>query len=136
MIEDVRDIERAKAWRAPPGLGFRLVGEPRVTAAAIIVEGELFNEGREPVEAIFSCMYLWPVDELTLKRRTDLAPRPAPVPPPPARCVLAPGEREAFGASVSLGEFTWPPGAEVELEWSFGYWTPPYPRGRIKVTLP
>jgi hypothetical protein len=41
-----------------------------------------------------------------------------------------------MGASVTLGEYTWPPGAEVELEWSFGYWNPPYPRGRLRVTLP
>jgi hypothetical protein len=71
MIEDVRDIARAIAWRAPPGLGFRLVGAPRVTAAAIIVDGELFNEGTEPVEAIFSSMLLNPIDELTLKPRTS-----------------------------------------------------------------
>lgn len=136
MIEELLDYERARAWRAPPGLGFRLVGAPRVTAAAIIVDGELFNEGAEPVEAIFSCMYLFPTDDVTLKRRPDLPRGPAPVPPPPRRCELASGERVAFGAAIPLAEYTWTPGAEIELEWSFGFWTPPHPRGRVKVRLP
>ena len=136
MIEELRDYERARAWRLPPGLSFRLTGAPRVTAAAIIVDGELVNEGSADVEAIFSCMYLFPIDETTLKPRTDLPLRPAPVPPPPRRCVLRPGERETFGASLTLAEYTWPAGAEVELEWSFGYWNPPYPKGRVRVVLP
>lgn len=129
-------MNRAKAWRARPGLAFRLVGEPRVTAAAIIVDGELVNESDEIVDAIFSCMHLFPIDEVTLKRRTDIPRGPAPVPPPPRRCELAPGERVSFGASLSLGEYTWTPGAEVELEWSFGFWNPPHPRGRVRVVLP
>ena len=136
MSEELRDMERARAWRPHPGLAFRIVGEPRVTAAAIIVDGELMNESAERLEAIYSCMHLWPVDETTLKRRTDIVRGPAPVPPPPRRCELAPGERKSFGASLSLYEYTWPPGAEVELEWSFGFWNPPHPRGRIRVVLP
>lgn len=136
MIEELRDMERARAWRCPPGLAFRLVGAPRVTAAAIIVDGELVNESAERVEAIFSCMHLWPIDDTVLKRRTDLPLRPAPCPPPPARCELAPGEREPVGAAITLGEYTWPAGAEVELEWSFGFWNPPHPKGRLRVVLP
>lgn len=136
MYEDVHDYARAKAFRAPPDLAFRLVGPPRVTAAAIIVDGELINEGSERVEAIFSCMHLFPVDDTTLQRRKDLVPRPAPCPPPPRRCELGPGERATFGASIPLADYTWPSGAEVELEWSFGFWNPPYPKGRVRVVLP
>ena len=119
-----------------PGLVFRLVGAPRVTSAAIIVDGELVNESAEPALVMVAGMHVAPTDDRTLKRRTDLPPRPAPVPPPLRRCELAPGERIAFGASIPLDEYTWPSGAEIEIEWSFGFERPPHPRGRVIVRLP
>jgi hypothetical protein len=119
-----------------PGLAFRLVGAPHVTAAAIIVDGELVNESAERVEVLVAGMHVSPSDDLTLKRRTDLPPRPPPVPPPLDRYALAPGETVSFGAALPLSEYTWPSGADVELEWSFALAESPRPSGRVRVTLP
>jgi hypothetical protein len=107
-----------------------------VTAAAIIVDGELENRSDAPAEVIFfSGLHLVPVGD-TLKLRADLPPRPPPVPPPPMRMELAPHARAPFSAAISLGEYTFASGATVVLEWSFGYWTGEKPGGRLEVTLP
>jgi hypothetical protein len=133
--EELLDYDRARAWRAPPGLRFELLGEPRVTATSLELEGELINDRAEETEVIVFPAFL-ALTPRGLERRPRMPPAPPPVPPPPMRFVLQPRERIPFRTALLWSDYVCTSGQEVEVEWSFTYWNEPLPRGTFRVRVP
>jgi hypothetical protein len=122
------DAEAAKAWAAPPALGFA-VAPPVVEGRTVKLAAALSNDSPAALEAytLSGGMIGYSTNPWNASLRAPRRPTPAVAAveqfPMPEKITLPPGARVTYELRVCLDRYATTPGQTLDVVWSFELWT-------------